>query len=119
MSLSSLNLQSKICNLQWVFGGVAERLKAAVLKTATRKGRGFESLPLRHLSLRIADLGLRISILHPAMREGAGARVPFPLAQGPVGASPRLERTTERPNGRTTERFLGGEVAEWPKATAC
>ncbi len=30
-------------------GGMAERLKAAVLKTADREVRGFESLSLRHL----------------------------------------------------------------------
>ncbi len=30
------------------FGGVAERSKAAVLKTVERKLRGFESYPLRH-----------------------------------------------------------------------
>ena len=40
-------------------GGVAEWLKAAVLKTATRKGRGFESLPLRHRPTRNAEFGMR------------------------------------------------------------
>jgi hypothetical protein len=38
-------------------GEVAERLKAAVLKTAERKFRGFESHPLRHkISAYIADM---------------------------------------------------------------
>ena len=32
-----------------VFGEVAERFKAAVLKTVERKLRGFESLPLRQI----------------------------------------------------------------------
>ena len=36
-----------VSNVFGVQGGVAERLKAAVLKTATRKGRRFESCPLR------------------------------------------------------------------------
>ena len=34
-------------------GGVAEWLKAAVLKTVVRKYRGFESYLLRHLKLHV------------------------------------------------------------------
>jgi hypothetical protein len=39
---------------------VAEWLKAAVLKTASRKGRGFESYPFRQLRSRSQKTGVRI-----------------------------------------------------------
>ena len=42
-------------------GEVAERLKAAVLKTAGRKPRGFESLPLRHASAEVSGTDARLS----------------------------------------------------------
>src|SRR3990172_6477953 len=44
-------------------GGVAEWLKAAVLKTVRRKPRGFESYPLRHSlqsEFRVSGLGFRV-----------------------------------------------------------
>ena len=45
-----------------MFGGVAEWLKAAVLKTARRESRGFESLLLRQIDLLDpADSGLENS----------------------------------------------------------
>ena len=40
-------------------GGVAERLNAAVLKTAGRKSRGFESHPLRQYLCRQPVAGLK------------------------------------------------------------
>ena len=36
-------------------GGVAEWPKAAVLKTVIRKGRGFESYPLRHIQSKLIE----------------------------------------------------------------
>jgi hypothetical protein len=45
-------------------GGVAERSKAAVLKTAERKLRGFESLLLRKADNRIARSSFSFSLAH-------------------------------------------------------
>ena len=43
-------------------GAVAEWLKAAVLKTAGRKPRGFESLPLRqHVTAALTGFGLAMA----------------------------------------------------------
>ena len=48
-------IKSEICNPQStiVTGEMAERFKAAVLKTVERKLRGFESLSLRQNLMRI------------------------------------------------------------------
>jgi hypothetical protein len=40
--------RTTLCGLAFEYGGMAERFKAAVLKTVDRKVRGFESLSLRH-----------------------------------------------------------------------
>jgi hypothetical protein len=54
-------------------GGVAERSKAAVLKTAERKLRGFESLLLRKADNRIARSSFFLS--HGEMAEWLKAPV--------------------------------------------
>ena len=52
-----LTCNCKFCNKFWlVNGGMAEWLKAAVLKTVERKLRGFESYSLRHFSGEMAEL---------------------------------------------------------------
>jgi hypothetical protein len=40
--------RTSLAGLAFTYGGMAERFKAAVLKTVDRKVRGFESLSLRH-----------------------------------------------------------------------
>ncbi len=40
--------RTTVAGLAFSYGGMAERFKAAVLKTVDRKVRGFESLSLRH-----------------------------------------------------------------------
>ena len=48
---------------------MAEWFKAAVLKTASRKGRGFESYPFRHLRCRNQTSGVS------CQNEGERARI--------------------------------------------
>src|ERR1051326_2796046 len=73
-------------------GGVAEWSKAAVLKTAERKLRGFESLLLRWLDNRIVS----------RKWSGLDARRCFSAAPQPVFGRP-----------------ASGEMAEWLKAPVC
>ncbi len=76
------------------FGGVAEWLKAAVLKTVRRKPRGFESYPLRQQD--------RV--------EGGASRV-WEKAKG--------TRETLHAQPYTLHAAFCGEVTEWPKVLAC
>jgi hypothetical protein len=86
-----------------LIGEVAERLKAAVLKTVERKLRGFESLPLRQHE--------------PRRRGAAGSAVPAAHSRA-AEHRPRL-----LPGGRGTPApatvFALGEVTERPKVLDC
>src|SRR3954454_23183466 len=55
-------------------GGGAERFNAAVLKTAGRKSRGFESLPLRRFRSRASSTleGSHSGLVHPPAKRESG-----------------------------------------------
>ena len=76
-------------------GGVAEWLKAAVLKTAERKLRGFESLLLRN-SRESADNRI---VCHASGRWPSAPAMRWRLKFGKASAT--------------------GEMAEWLKAPVC